>query len=182
MVRIRSRTDLFAAADAATTESRYAQLKVPSVVSISLQVVRILIPSTSGLPKTSLGGSLPLVMEKTPRGTWEKAFPGIASSPAAQSSTPSKAGILKGRLPACLRCATCQGELGGLFKIINKRGILFAVIKTNARLFYRNLLRLQNRHIEPFSCCGTHERDCTSAPGRKILPTHVQQHVQARDR
>ena len=45
------------------------------------------------------------VSEKIPRGTWENVFPGIASSPAAQSRMPSEAGILKRRVPDCFRCA-----------------------------------------------------------------------------
>jgi len=36
---------------------------------------------------------------------WESAFLGIARSPAAQSSLPSEAGILKGRVRDCFRCA-----------------------------------------------------------------------------
>jgi len=36
---------------------------------------------------------------------WESAFLGIARSPAAQSSLPSEAGILKGRVADCFRCA-----------------------------------------------------------------------------
>src|SRR5260370_37776408 len=58
-------------------------------------------------------------MEKTPRGTWENAFPGIASSPAAQSSAPSKAGILRGRIPASFRSSTFQTKARKLFIIIN---------------------------------------------------------------
>ena len=36
---------------------------------------------------------------------WESAFLGIARSPAAQSSLPSEADILKGRVRDCFRCA-----------------------------------------------------------------------------
>jgi len=43
------------------------------------------------------------VTEKTPSATWEKLFPGLTNSPAAQSSAPSNAGILNGRVPDCFR-------------------------------------------------------------------------------
>jgi hypothetical protein len=36
---------------------------------------------------------------------WESAFLGIARSPAAQSSVPGEAGIPRGRLADCFRCA-----------------------------------------------------------------------------
>src|ERR1043166_3994166 len=68
-VPIRSRTCLPAAADAATAASRYVQSKVPSVGSRALQSCRRLIPSTSGLAKTTPQGWSPLSdIEKTPRG------------------------------------------------------------------------------------------------------------------
>jgi hypothetical protein len=45
-----------------------------------------------------------------PCGTWEKVFSGITSNPAAQSSAPSKAGILKDRVPDCFRCSTFEAK------------------------------------------------------------------------
>ena len=51
------------------------------------------------------------VTERTPWGTWGKVFPGIASSPAAQSRMPSEAGVLKGRIPDCFWCAIETREL-----------------------------------------------------------------------
>src|SRR5215813_2797856 len=49
---------------------------------------------------------------------WENAFLGTASSPAAQSSMPGRAGILKGRVRYCFRCSTFQTSSGGLFVFI----------------------------------------------------------------
>src|SRR5437762_12209673 len=49
---------------------------------------------------------------------WEKAFLGIASSLAAQSSMPSKAGILKRRVPECFPCSTFQTSSRGVFAFI----------------------------------------------------------------
>src|SRR5437016_13751656 len=69
-VLIRSRTCLPAAAEAATAASRKVQSKVPAVGCRALQSCRRLIPSTSGLAKTTSQGWTPLsVKEKTPRGT-----------------------------------------------------------------------------------------------------------------
>src|SRR6266581_4666973 len=69
-VLIRSRTCLPAAAEAATATSRNVQSKVPAVGCRALQSCRRLIPSTSGLAKTTSQGWTPLsVKEKTPRGT-----------------------------------------------------------------------------------------------------------------
>src|SRR6266480_633473 len=69
-VLIRSRTCLPAAAEAATAASRNVKSKVPSVGCRALQSCRRLIPSTSGLAKTTSQGWTPLsVKEKTPRGT-----------------------------------------------------------------------------------------------------------------
>src|SRR5438552_879242 len=46
---------------------------------------------------------------------WENAFLRSASSPAAQRSTPSEAGILKHRVPECLPCSTFQAKSRRVF-------------------------------------------------------------------
>src|SRR5439155_2726642 len=85
------------------------------------------------------------------------AFPGIAISQAAQSSTPSKAGIPKDRIPACFRCSTCQAKSRKLLTLIHK---LCAVIHNLCKTFFRKFFATRN----PCSLAGAQEYDCTS-PG-----------------
>src|SRR6266581_7662907 len=49
---------------------------------------------------------------------WEKAFLGISSISAAQSSMPSKAGILKRRVPDCFGCSTFRTKSRKLFALM----------------------------------------------------------------
>src|SRR4030095_697 len=141
-VPIRSMTRLPAAAALATSESRNVQSKTPSVGSRLAQLWRIRTPVTSGLFKTmSLAILSGLLREKTPRGTWAKAFPGFASSPAAQSSRPGKVGILKAPVLVSLRGATCQAKSRNLI-IINK--VMRSYSPPRQDFFFRNLLRLEN--------------------------------------
>jgi hypothetical protein len=52
------------------------------------------------------------------RSPWEKTFLGIASSPAAHTSTPGKAGILKNGVPDCFRCSTFRTKSRELFELM----------------------------------------------------------------
>jgi hypothetical protein len=56
------------------------------------------------------------------RGDSESVFPGIASSPVAQSRMPSEAGILKTRVPHCFRCTV---KTRGLKKANAERDFVF---------------------------------------------------------